>query len=250
MSDWNPDDYAANAAFVPAYGLDVLELLAPLSGEAILDLGCGTGVLTAKIAEAGARVVGVDRSPAMVEAAQKLGLDARLMDGEALPFDAAFDAVFSNAALHWMADHRLVAAGVFRALRPGGRYVGECGGFGNVAAIRTALRAVLVRRGFAPERGGGQNYPTVRGFRERHEAAGFTAVEVWTFARPTALPSGIRGWLHTFRGGFLEAAGVALPAQEDVIDEVEQLLAPALRDDDGHWQADYVRLRWRMRKPA
>jgi SAM-dependent methyltransferase len=246
---WNAQDYAANAGFVPALGNAALALLDPRPGETILDLGCGDGVLTKRIAEAGAQVLGVDASDTMLAAARELGLTVAQADGQALPFDARFDAVFSNAALHWMPDQPAVAAGVFRALKPGGRYVGECGGFGNIAAIRTALRAVLGAHGFSPDSGGGQTYLTAEAFAAIHAAAGFTDFAAQIIPRPTPLSTGIRGWLKTFRAGFLDEAGVPETARAGVIDEVEALLAPALRDAAGNWVADYVRLRWQARKP-
>lgn len=246
---WNPSDYAENAGFVPALGNAALMLLAPQPGEAILDLGCGDGALTARIAEAGAHVLGVDASAAMLEAASRLGLRVEQADGQTLAYDARFDAVFSNAALHWMPDQRAVANGVFRALKPGGRYVGECGGHMNIAAIRTALRAVLGQHGFSPDSGGGQTYLTAEQFTAIHDAAGFTDIEARLIPRPTPLPTGIRGWLKTFRAGFLDEAGVPEAARALVVDEVEALLAPALRDGAGNWTADYVRLRWTARKP-
>jgi trans-aconitate methyltransferase len=246
---WNAQDYAANAGFVPALGHAALELLAPGPGEAILDLGCGDGVLTRRIADAGADVLGVDMSGQMLEAARALGLKVEQADGQALSFEARFDAVFSNAALHWMPNQRAVADGVFRALKPGGRYVGECGGFGNIAAIRTALRAVLQAQGFSPDSGGGQTYLTAEAFAEVHQAAGFVEIEARIIPRPTPLATGIRGWLKTFRAGFLDEAGVPEAARARVVDEVEALLAPALRDAAGNWCADYVRLRWQARKP-
>ncbi len=247
---WNPEDYTANAGFVPALGNAVLELLAPRPGEAILDLGCGDGVLTARLAEAGADVLGVDASEAMLAAARVRGLSVEQADGQRLPYALRFDAVFSNAALHWMPDQPAVAAGVFRALKPGGRYVGECGGFMNIAAIRTALRAVLTAHGFSPESGGGQTYMTAEAFDRTHAAAGFIDIEACIIPRPTPLASGIRGWLKTFRAGFLDEAGVPEDARAEVVDKVEALLAPVLRDADGNWSADYVRLRWQARKPA
>ncbi len=246
---WNPRDYAANAGFVPALGNAALELLCPQPGEAILDLGCGDGVLTKRIAEAGAEVIGLDASESMLAAARALGLVVEQGDGQALFYVDRFDAVFSNATLHWMPDQRAVAEGVFRALKPGGRYVGECGGFGNIAAIRTALRAVLQAHGFSPDSGGGQTYQTAEAFTEIHAAAGFTDIEAWIIPRPTPLPTGIRGWLKTFRAGFLDEAGVPEDARAKVVDAVEALLAPQLRDAAGNWSADYVRLRWQARKP-
>ena len=245
---WNAADYAVNAGFVPALGSAALDLLAPKPGEAILDLGCGDGVLTKRIAEAGADVLGVDPSEAMLAAARALGLQVQVADGQALPFDSRFDAVFSNAALHWMPNQPAVAAGVFRALKPGGRYVGECGGFMNIAAIRTALRSVLKAHGYSPESGGGQTYNTAEAFTAIQQAAGFVDVEAKIIARPTPLPTGIRGWLKTFRAGFLDESGVPEAARATVIDEIEALLAPVLQDGAGNWQADYVRLRWQAKK--
>lgn len=246
---WNAADYAANAGFVPALGNAALELLAPKPREAILDLGCGDGVLTKRIADAGADVLGVDPSDGMLAAARALGVGVQLADGQALPFDSRFDAVFSNAALHWMPNQPAVAAGVFRALKPGGRYVGECGGFMNIAAIRTALRAVLKAHGYSPESGGGQTYLTAEAFTAIQQAAGFVDVEARIIARPTPLPTGIRGWLKTFRAGFLDESGVPEAARTTVIDEIEALLEPVLQDGAGNWQADYVRLRWQAKKP-
>ncbi len=247
---WNAADYQQHAGFVPALGAAALELLAPQPGERILDLGCGDGALTARIAEAGAEVLGLDPDPSMRAAALARGLRVEAGDGQRLAFEGAFDAVFSNAALHWMPDQEAVARGVFRALRPGGRYVGECGGFLNIAAIRAGVRAVLLARGFDAAALGRQAYQTAEAFVARHEAAGFTAIEARLIPRPTPLPSGIRGWLATFRAGFLAAAGVPPEAEEAVVAEIEAVLAPILTDETGRWIADYVRLRWQARKPG
>src|SRR5512142_2028530 len=136
---WDPERYARNARFVADLGMPVVELLAPKSGERILDLGCGDGALTEKLVAMGCTVVGVDGSAEQVAAARARGLDCHVMDGEQLTFNNEFDAVFSNAALHWMKRADAVIAGVWRALKPGGRFVAECGGHGNIKAIETAL---------------------------------------------------------------------------------------------------------------
>lgn len=126
--NWSATAYADNAHFVPALGQPVLELLQPRSGERILDLGCGDGALTEKLAALGVQVVGIDGSPDMIAAALRRGLDARVMDARALVFENEFDAVFSNAVLHWIKDDPdAPIAGAFRALRAGGRFVGELG---------------------------------------------------------------------------------------------------------------------------
>ncbi|MBM3520657.1 MAG: class I SAM-dependent methyltransferase, partial [Alphaproteobacteria bacterium] len=145
--DWSAGTYARHARFVSDLAEGVVSWLAPQPGERILDLGCGDGALTEKLCHSGASLVGVDSSADLLAAAKARGLDARLMDGERLTFDSEFDAVFSNAALHWMKAADKVAEGVSRALKPGGRFVAEFGGHGNVAAIVTAMLAVARHRG-------------------------------------------------------------------------------------------------------
>lgn len=246
---WSPADYARNAAFVPALGKPVLELLGPVVGLRVLDLGCGDGVLTAELVAAGAEVVGVDASPDMIAAAQARGLDARVMDGHALAFDGGFDAVFSNAALHWMLDPPRVAAGVFRALKPGGRFVGEMGGHGNVGQLRVALRAELLARSYPVPAEDPQWYPTPEAFAAIYASAGLAEIDARLIDRPTELPGGAADWYKTFRAGFLDTAGVPDSEIEVVAHAAEARAAAALRQPDGRWLADYVRLRFTMRKP-
>jgi trans-aconitate methyltransferase len=244
VNTWTSETYLRNAAFVPALGAEVLALLNPQPSERILDLGCGEGSLTGKIAAAGATVVGVDSSPDMVRAARARGLDVREMAAEALTFGGEFDAVFSNAALHWMREQDLVLDGVRRALRSRGRFVAELGGHGNVAAIHVAVRAVLGRRGDPHD--SGRVYPTEGEYRARLERAGFTVDQIRLLPRPTPLPTGVRGWLETFERSTLERLSAA--EREGVIGEVEDLLRPSLCDSQGQWTGDYVRLRFRAFK--
>ena len=239
---WNPAVYAEVGAFVPSLGAGVLEWLAPQRGERILDLGCGDGQLTAKIAASGAKVVGIDASLEMVEGALSKGIDARIGNAEALPFRSEFDAVFSNAALHWVRDQDAMIAGVKRALKPGGRFVAEMGGHGNIAAIRVALIAVLERHGCAGLEYGVNYYPTPDGYAARLESHGFAVEEMQLIPRPTPLPAGMSAWLTTFRSGVLGAVPETL--RQTVIDETVALLEPALRDEQGNWTGDYVRLRF------
>src|SRR5215210_4005067 len=209
-SCWSPTDYAANAAFVPALGAAALALLDPKPGEIILDLGCGDGVLSAQIAAAGAKVIGLDASEAMVEAARARGVDAFLADGQALDEQASrfgqFDAAFSNAALHWMLDPDAVAGGVFKMLKPGGRFAGEMGGEGNIAALRGAIRAELSERGYEVPADDPQWYPSCEEFVRLYACAGFTGIQAHLIPRPTPLPSGVAAWVKTFRAGWLDVA--------------------------------------------
>jgi trans-aconitate methyltransferase len=247
-SRWDPAAYAANAAFVPAMGAPVLALLDPRPGERVLDLGCGDGVLTERIAAAGAEVIGVDASPAMVEAARARGLDARVADGQALAFGPEFDAAFSNAALHWMLEPAAVAAGVFAALKPGGRFVGEMGGHGNVAAIWRAVHAVLAERGHPVREQDTHWYPTPDAFAAIYAAAGFADIHAELIPRPTPLATGIAGWVMTFRSGLFDIDAIPSDEQQAIAIAVEQRLETELHGPDG-WVADYVRLRFTMRKP-
>ena len=245
---WNAQGYQTNAGFVPVLGRPVLELLAPRPGEHILDLGCGDGVLTVELVAAGATVVGIDSSPEMVAAAREKGLDAHVADAAHLSLDGAFDAVFSNAVLHWVKDADGAIASAWRALRPGGRFVGEFGGHGNVAAIVTALFAVLARRGVDAAPFHPWFYPTPQAYRARLEAAGFRVDSIALVPRPTPLPTGMAGWLATFANPFLAALPVA--DREAALAETVELLRPALCDDRGDWTADYVRLRFAATRPA
>src|SRR5260370_30370001 len=157
---WDPERYARNARFVSDLGMPVVELLAPQSGELILDRGCGGGVLTRKLVDLGCDVVGVDGSALQIAAAATLGLDARVMDGQALGFEDEFDAVFSNAALHWMKRPDDVIEGAWRALKPGGRFVAEFGAARCVARIRAALMKSLASRGLDGNRLSPWYFPT------------------------------------------------------------------------------------------
>jgi trans-aconitate methyltransferase len=243
---WDPVAYERNARFVADLAAPVVELLAPRPGEDVLDLGCGDGVLTERIAATGARVRGCDASPELVRAARARGLNVDLVDGHALRYSAEFDAVFSNAALHWMTRPGEVIAGVRHALRPKGRFVGEFGGFGNVAAVVTALVAVLDRRGHDGVAAKPWYNPTAEEYMALLEANGLRAEEVRLIPRPTLLPTGMAGWLATFSEPFISH----LPEGERAaaIDEALHLLSPSLQDASGQWTADYVRLRFAARR--
>jgi SAM-dependent methyltransferase len=245
---WDPVRYAANARFVAELGAPVVGLLAPVAGERILDLGCGDGFLTKQLAELGCRVVGVDASAAQVEAARRLGLDARVADAQRLDFEGEFDAVFSNATLHWMRDPDAAIDGAWRALKPGGRFVGECGGEGCVAEVRRGLERALARRGLRIEDHNPWSFEGAAAYAARLRARGFAVESCEVFPRPTPLPGDIRAWLETFAGNFLRPIA---PADRDAfLDEVREEVRPVLQGADGKWSADYTRLRFRAAKPA
>lgn len=243
---WDPHVYERNARFVADLGQPVVELLAPRAGERILDLGCGDGALTARLVELGCSVVGADSSPALAEAARARGQDVRVMDGHALSFGPEFDAVFSNAALHWMKDAERVFAGVHRALRPGGRFVGELGGYGCVETIHAALVEGLDRRGRDGRAASPWYFPTAEEYAQKLVAARFDVAYIALIDRPTPLPGDILGWLETFSESFTRV----LPAEERpaYLEEVRVQVKPRLCDAQGKWTADYVRLRFAATK--
>lgn len=243
---WNPESYARHARFVSELGAPLLEWLAPKPGERILDLGCGDGALTEAIVATGAVVFGVDSSLPQVETARGRGLTVAVMDGHRLAFKMRFDAVFSNAALHWMKQSALVAEGVAESLKPGGRFTGEFGGHGNVENIRTALHGALHRRGIDPWLVDPWYYPTTEEYAQLLGKFGFALDRIELIARPTKLPGDILDWLEVFAQPFIRSAPAA--ARTSLLAEVRLALQPILGDAHGNWIADYVRLRFHATK--
>lgn len=244
---WNPDTYAEHARFVADLGQPVVDLLAPRPGESILDLGCGDGALTEKLVSLGCEVVGIDSSPEQIAAAQARGLNVAVADGQDFDLQQTFDAVFSNAALHWMREPQRVLQTVHHALKPGGRFVGELGGTGNTATVSVALRKALARRGLDYDQLNPWYFPTVEEYRRELTTAGFVVKSIELFPRPTRLPGTLVKWLETFAGAFTSQ----LPAADRprFLEEIQHACQPTLCDGHGIWTVDYVRLRFSATRP-
>jgi trans-aconitate methyltransferase len=247
---WDAGLYDAKHAFVWERAKGVVELLAPQPGERILDLGCGTGALTADIASTAAETVGVDLSAEMIDEARRKFPALRFVvcDARSLSFLNEFDAVFSNAALHWIPDAEPVVKGVSRALRPGGRFVSEFGGKGNVRRVTESLETALKKLGIPVAGANPWFYPSVAEYSSLLEKHGLEVLDAALFERPTKLEDGERGletWIKMFGGTFL--ARVPEADRERFLQEVESSARPHLWKSD-HWELDYRRLRMAARK--
>ena len=243
---WHADNYDNQFGFVSRGGDSLIDLLDPLPGERVLDLGCGTGELAAKISERGATVIGLDADESMVERARARFPHLEFVHGDGHQFSLGrFDCVFSNAALHWLTRPREVSACVRAALRIGGRFVAEQGGAGNVAKTIAALNAARGDVGFAPVSPLPWYYPTVGEHATLLESCGFRVQVMIHFDRPSALddcPDGIVDWAQMFAGAYYDD----LPAtQRPAFFAAAARHGRPLQRDDGITVIDYVRLRWR-----
>lgn len=244
-SSWDTELYEAKHNFVWKFGAGVVELLDPKPGERILDLGCGTGQLTAKIAESSAQVTGLDASPDMIGQARQNFPALTFVLGNAadLPFRSEFDAVFSNAALHWMTDARRIAERIALALRPAGRLVAEFGGKGNIAHILHAIDTVLPRFNGGAEIPASRTYfPSIAEYGSLLEAAGLELRTAYLFDRRTPLDgdNGMENWIRQFKWYYFES--LPRDSREQALAATIEALRPHLWDGD-HWAADYRRLR-------
>lgn len=239
---WRPTQYNTHASFVSTLGSSVVDLLRPMKGERILDLGCGDGTLAAKIEGLGAKVVGVDASPEMVRAARARGIEAYVMSGDALTFNGEFDAVFSNAALHWMTNYRRVIEGVNASLKPGGRFVGEFGADGNIKRLIGGMEASFARN---HDFGTFKNpwfFPSEATYADALQRGGLAVEHIAVIPRPTPLNTGVREWLRIFADHVI--SGLSEQQTERFLKEVEEDVRQYLYTTEGGWVADYVRLRF------
>jgi trans-aconitate methyltransferase len=249
---WDAKGYESNFSFVPGYGAAVADLLDVTPGMTCLDLGCGNGTLTAELAARGLDVTGMDASSQMLELARSSHPELRFIEGDATSFslDEPVDAVFSNAVLHWIDEARQSDAlgCVAAALRPGGQFVFEMGGYGCAAAIHGALARAFERHGMAYELA--FYFPTVGEYAPLVEAAGMRVTFATLFDRPTPLvgENGLVDWIRMFDKAPFEGVEPALA--DELIAEAVAELEPTQRSADGVWYADYVRLRMRAVKSA
>ena len=243
---WRPEQYRRCASYVPELGRGLIDLLDPRPGERVLDLGCGDGELTMRLAAHGCTVVGVDRSAAFVAAARQRGVEARVADARRLADTGlaagSFDAVFSNAVLHWIREPEPVIAGVRRLLRTGGRFVAELGADGNIATVRAALHASFLRRGLDPALRDPWYFPAAPSYAGLLANGGFAVTGVDTFERPTPVPGTLADWLDLFAAAWF--AGLDRSTRAEIVAEVTAAAAPRLCAA-GAWTVDYVRLRVR-----
>lgn len=238
---WNAQRYDTCCDFVSHYGADLLPLLQAQPGQRILDLGCGTGILTHEIAQTGAEIMGIDNSAEMIDQAKKHypEIDFKVMDGQDFTLDKPFDAVFSNAALHWMLKPKKVIACVYRCLKPHGRFVFEMGGVGNITQLLAAIKQAAAEFG-TTDLSLINYYPSIGQYTGLLEAGGLQVRYAELINRPTQLKgeTGLRDWVNMFRVAVLKQ----IPNTENFFERLEDIAKPILYHD-GSWWADYVRLR-------
>ncbi|NMG08535.1 class I SAM-dependent methyltransferase [Brasilonema sp. UFV-L1] len=251
-NQWNAELYDSKHSFVSELAANLVELLSPKPGECILDLGCGTGYLTHKIASLGAEVIGIDSALSMIEQARKNypQLDFEVLDAKKLPFTEKFDAIFSNAVLHWIKEAEEVVIGINRALKPGGRFVAEFGGKGNVKAIVSAIYNALEKSGYPADVALNPWYfPSIGEYGSLLEKHGFELTYATLFERLTPLEDGEQGmqnWIKMFANSFFN--GLPTTVQISTLADIENQLRPTLYKNDT-WFADYKRIRVIAIKP-
>jgi 2-isopropylmalate synthase len=242
QQQWDAEEYVNHASFVTALAGDVIELLNPQSGERILDVGCGDGELTAALQDKGCSLVGIDASVSMVESTKRRGLEAYVVDGQELDFHNEFDAVFSNAALHWLLQPEKVIKGVYEGLKAKGRFVAEFGGDGNIAALLKAMQDVFNEHEEFGQFKSPWFFPNTEEYKVLLEKEGFEVNIIELISRPTPLTSGISKWLEIFAEGI--TAHLTMEQRKIFIGLVEDKLRPILYSEKEGWVADYVRLRF------
>jgi len=243
---WDAKQYQDNASFVSELGSSVLELLNPQHGEVILDLGCGDGSLTEKIAYTVKEVIGIDSSKSMVEATRKRGLNADLLSGDFISYKNKFDAVFSNALLHWLSDYQAVIKGVHQALKPKGRFVGEFGGQGNISTLVHVMQTVVNKNKTMGDFSNPWFFPSVDKYKAALEDGGFSVAYIELIPRPTPLKTGVQEWVKIFANHII--SGMPESLESEFLTQTEALARPHLFSESSGWAADYVRLKFHATK--
>ena len=239
-NSWNAQEYNKHASFVSTLALPVVDLLAPIEGEEILDLGCGEGTLALEIQKSGAKVTGVDLSHEMVKNARAREIDAMVMSVTELEFKNRFDAVFSNAVLHWVKESATAVKNIHYALKPHGRFVAEFGGVGNCKTAVDAMKEVFKNH---TEFGAFEDpwyFPSVEEYRTLLESCGFRVEYIELIPRPTPVDD-IANWLDLFANGV--TAHLSREEFSVFKEEVSRITKPKLYDEHNGWHVDYVRLR-------
>jgi len=240
------DMYESCISIITEFGMPIIEMLDPKPGEKIVDVGCGTGVLTREIAEHGCEVIGLDKSPEMIVAATALGVDARLADGTEFSENMLFDAVISNAVLHWMEDKYMVIRNVWNHLKPGGRFVADCGADGCLRMVREGIKTALAKRGIDYKARTPWNFCEYAETMAILEAQGFKVEYISRIDKPVKLRTDLKSWLRVCAASYTE--GLTEEEKEAVYNDVETYCKPMLYKNN-NWYADYVRLRFKAVKP-
>lgn len=244
INHWDAHLYDKSHRFVSEYGNNVIELLAPKKDESILDIGCGTGDLANELYERGADVIGIDHAQSMVEQAQEKypHIEFEVSDITNLPYEAEFDAIFSNAVLHWIKSPKLALENIYQSLQNGGRFVAEFGGEGNVSNLTTNIISEVRNSGYVfDEEKFPWYFPSIATYTTLMEEVGFQVIFACLYHRPTRLigDDGLKNWLAMFADSFFH--NVPVNERDVLIERIEQALSEE-RDEDGNWLADYVRL--------
>ena len=239
-NNWNANNYNKHADFVSILATPVVELLKPKKDEKILDLGCGDGTLAVEIEKAGTKVVAVDLSEDMVEKTKEKGVEAYVMSATELTFQDEFDAVFSNAVLHWVNEPKIAIQKIYNSLKDGGRFIAEFGGYGNIKHLTDAMQKVFDKH---PEYGKFHNpwyFPKVQKYKTLLEEGGFEVGYIELIPRPTKIDD-ISNWLNIFANGIV--SHLTHEQQINFNNEVREILKPIIYSKKEGWVADYARLR-------
>ena len=246
QQNWNATEYVKHASFVPKMANEVVGLLNPKEGEAILDIGCGDGELARILIDKGCSVIGVDSSPSMIDMAIKRGIESYVLDAHKIPYEYKFDAVFSNAALHWLTQPEKAIKSAYLALKESGRFVAEFGGKGNIAALLKAMQEAFEEYTEFGEFHMPWFFPSVEEYQGLLEQAGFHVNYIELIKRPTPLKSGVEKWLAIFAEGI--TSHLSQEQKNVFLRSVKGKLHSVLYTEQNGWVADYVRLRFKATK--